>query len=195
MTKPRNKRLSSYDRDRLNSFAKKLVEASQDTTAVDVAYANAAMTVTAAVEREYPPRDMKILKKYTVAGNDRYVRVSPGFGDVTQFCYRDGDNGPLRPTTYSCKNHVYLIGDDEFKVVRVFEDAEKAFKTAVAQRLSDYSALIGSVNSFNEVANVWPEAEELRESICGSATAMVLLNEQVVARIKADFAARAESPT
>lgn len=188
--KQRNKRLSQYDRQRLCEYASKLVLASADTSALDNAYAVAAEAVRAEVEKKFPPRDMKVLARYDAAKPDACIYVSRGYGDRDRFCFRDGDAVPLRPSHGGCGYRTFLLEAEAVTALDAFVDADKAFKAETEKRLADYRALIASVNTFNEVVAVWAEAESLRESIVGTATALVVLNNEIVERIQRDAAAR-----
>src|SRR5690606_17392959 len=102
----KNKRLSGYDRDRLKTFAKRQIEATQDRTALDAAYERAADAVSAEVARRWPQKDMKVLAKYDAARPDDCVYVSSPDSafDYTNFCFREGDKRVcLRPNGGGCR--------------------------------------------------------------------------------------------
>ena len=186
----RNKRLSQGDRKHLISCAKKVVEASEDSGALDGAYSAAASAVRAAVETQFPPKDMKVLAKYDASRVDSCIYVSRGYGDRDQFCFRADDAGPMRPSNGNCRSCTFMLEGTALEAFDAFKDAEKKRDANIKQRLSDYRALIGSVSSFNDVAAVWPEAEALREVIVGSGSALVVLNNDVIERIKRETAER-----
>lgn len=188
--KQKNKRLSQYDRDRLIKLADQRVRASADATQMDAAYVEITKAIRAEVEKQFPPKDMKVLAKYDAAGPDRCIYVSRGYGDRDRFCFRDGDAHPVRPSHGGCGYRTFLLEEPVVVLLDAFKDAEKEYDAAIAGKLADYKALISTVNTFNEVAAVWPEAEDLREAIVGSATAMVVLNNDIVERIRSDAATR-----
>lgn len=189
-TPKRNKRLSQGDRDSLISFAKKIVEQSEDKTAIDAAYTAAASAVRAVVEAQFPPKDMKVLVKYKAAHADSCIYTSRGYGDRDQFCFRKDDVAPLCPSSGGCYSRTFMLEGAALEAFDAYKAAEKARKESVERRLSDYRALIGSVSSFNDVAAVWPEVEALREVIVGSGSALVVLNNDVIERIKRESAER-----
>jgi hypothetical protein len=184
----KNKRLSGNDRDTLTSYARKRIEETQDRSALDAAYERAADAVHAALVARYPQKDMRVLAKYDAATQDECVYVSRGHYDYDRFCFRDGDARiPLRPTGTGCNSrNAFLLEGDSRAAYDAYKDATKTYEAAVKQRLSDFSALIAGSNTFNEVASVWPDAENLRLSIVGTASALMILSDDVVARLRAD---------
>lgn len=189
----KNKRLSQYDRTRLLELAKKRVTESADADARDAAYHAAAEAIRAEVEKQFPPKDMKVLARYDAASPDKCIYVSRGYGDRDRFCFREGDKIPMRPSNGGCGYRTFLLEGPAIEALDAYKDAEKAFEDGITQRFSDYKALICTVNTFNEVASVWPEAEELREAVVGSATALVVLNNDIVKRIQSDAAHRLDA--
>jgi hypothetical protein len=188
--KLKNKRLSQGDRDALFRHAKKIIEATEDSSELDNAYHVAAEAIRAEVERQYPVKDMKVLFKYKAAHADECINISRGNWDVDQFCYRNGDNAPLRPSVGGCRRHVYAMEQPAIDAFDTYQMAVKARDGRVKARLADYSALIYHVPSFNDVASVWAEANDLREAIVGSNSAVLVLSNDVIERIQSDAAAR-----
>lgn len=188
----KNKRLSQYNRDDLSRFAKKQITSTADTTQLDAAYERAAQAVHDALVEKYPQKDMKVLQRYDAASADACIYVSSGYYNYDQFCFRNGDTRiPLRPgSAGGCNSrNAFMLEGDKLEAWEAYKDAQKAHETEVKRRLSDFNALIQNVKTFNEVADVWPAAEAMRESIVGSGTSLTVLSNDVVSRIKADAAA------
>lgn len=190
-TTTKNKRLSQGDRDALFSFAKKCVLDTQDTTALDAAYDRAADAVAALLTDKFPQKDMRVLAKYNAASPDTCIYVSSGgFGRYDQFCFRDDDKRiPLRPISRGCNSRTpFLLEGKAEEAFRAFNEAKDAFDAAVKTRVADYKALIYAAKTFNEVADIWPEANQLREAIVGTSSSLIVLSNDVVERIKGDAA-------
>lgn len=191
MSQPKNKRLSDHDRTALCHFANKQIEATEDRAALDNAYEQAAEVVSAAVKKDNPPAEMKVLAKYDLAAPDGCIDISTGGGDYDRFTFRAGDKRmPMRPYSrrgcgYGSRRPILLEGDDAEKALAFFA-ADKARKSAVGARFSDFKALIYGTTSFNALAEVWPAVEAMREKIVGTGSALAVLSSDVVARIKAD---------
>jgi hypothetical protein len=188
--KQKNKRLSQIDRDALVGLASRLIEQTEDRADLDAAYVAAASAVRAAVEAQFPPKDMKVLAKYEAARTDACIQISRGNYHVEQFCFREDDSAPMRPARGGCHSRVFSADPPAVDAVDAYKLAETNRKDRIKKRLADYRSLIQSVNTFNDVAAVWPEANELRLSIVGSATAMLVLSNDVIERIQKDAAQR-----
>jgi hypothetical protein len=185
----KNKRLSDHDRAALYGLAKKRIEETQDTTELDAAYDAAAAAVHDALVEKYPQKDMKVLARYDAATSDACVYVSRGHYDYDQFCFREGDKRiPLRPgRSGGCNSrNAFMLEGERADIYIAFTKAKEAHEAAIKQRFADFKALIFASKTFNEVAEVWPEAEQLREAIVGTSSALVVLSNDVVERIKSD---------
>lgn len=186
MTTIKNKRLAGNDRTIIERFARKQVERTADTAALDVAYENAANAVHVAVLAKYPQKDMTVLKRYGFANLDACIFVSTGGGDYDRFEFRADDKRiELRPK-HNCRNHPLMLDGDAADSFKVYLAANKDHDAACKRRNNDFAALIGGARTFNELAAAWPAVEELREKIVGASTAITVLSDDVVARIQAD---------
>jgi hypothetical protein len=186
-----NKRLNDRDRTALLSFARQQIAATTDTAEIDAAYNKAADAISAAVRKENPPADMKVLAKYDLAHPDACIYVSTGGSNYEQFSFRTDDKRvPLRPYAargcgYGRRNAILLTGDAE-KAFDAYRDLVEADKAARDGRASYFKALIYGTPSFNALAEVWPAAEAMRERIVGTGTALAVLSSEVIDRLKAD---------
>ncbi|TXH53901.1 MAG: hypothetical protein E6Q97_11975 [Desulfurellales bacterium] len=183
---PKNKRLSNQ------------VEATEDMSALDAAYDRAADAISAAVKKANPPADMKVLAKYDMASSDPCVPVSTGGSNYAWFYFRADDKRiPLRPASRrgcgSGNRDAVLLDGADAEAHREYERLTAERKKAVATRMRDFKALINGTPSFNALAEVWPAVEAMRERIVGSSTALAVLSDDVVQRIKQDPALMAEA--
>lgn len=182
----KNKRLSNFDRDRLKSFAKRQIEATQDRAALNDAYERAADAVRDAVEARWPQKDMKVLAKYGSAAPDSCVYVSVGNGDYDRFCFRADDKRiPLRPN-HSCNRQPVLVEGAAAEHLSNHAALVEADRQQVSTRFSDFKALIDNTPNFNSLATTWPAVEALRGEIVGHSASLSVLSNEVVDRLKAD---------
>lgn len=185
--KLKNKRLSNYDRERLISFARKQIKETADSAELDAAYDAAAESVAAAIKAKWPQKDMAVLRRYDAASVDHCVYVSTGGSNYEQFTFRaDDKRTPMRPNGRGCLRIPVMLEGDAEAAYKAYLKASEEATSAAAARLSDFKALINGSRNFNEVADVWDAANELRSSIVGEATALAVLSADVVSRIKAD---------
>ncbi len=187
---PKNKRLSENNRNALLRLAAKRIEETTDAAELDVAYKVAAKAITDATAKTYPPKDMAVLAKYGCVENDSCIYFTGSNGAYGQFFFRSADKGPQRPRLRNCNNrNPFLLDDEGSEAVTRYQELLETHKASLKQRQNDFSALIATAASFNELAAIWPAAEELRESIVGAGTSLLVMNADVISRIKADPAA------
>lgn len=185
--KLKNKRLSDSNRRELLDYAVTLVRETEERTAMNSAYNAAADVIVEAVERNFPTNDMMVLQRYSMAAKDYCIYISNGgHGDYHQFTFLEDDKRvPLRPT-HRCRNQAVLLEDDEAKVLHEYSTIKSAFDEAVRQRAMDFKSLIYNCATFNQLVEIWPGAEKMRAKIVGSSTALSIMSDEVLARIKTD---------
>lgn len=182
--------LNKSHRETLQVLARELVRSTQDTTALDAAYEEVANIVAAVVEAKYPKADMAVLRKYDVGREDTCIYVSPGYGNIQQFYFRQGDSRvPYVPSRYCNHRTPHLMNEEQAATFDRYEALREEQKAAINRRVADFDALIAASRTFDEVAAVWPAAEQLRERICGQSRAVSIMSEDTLARLKADPAA------
>ena len=182
--------LNNRHRESLQFLAAKLVKQSQDRAALDAAYEAAAEVVASIVEAKFPKADMEVLKRYNVGRVDRCIYVSPGYGGMQQFHFRDDDNRAPHVPDRWCNNRTpHLLTDEQAAIIDAWVTAEREYKASVDKRKGDFFALISVSRTFEDLVEVWPAAAQLREKICGANTALTTINDDVIARLKADPAA------
>lgn len=183
MTNSKDKRLNKNIRNVLVRYAQERVEATEPCDYLDEAYDAAAKVISDHCLKEFPIKDMKVLEKYGMAVVDQCIHIGSSF---SRFCFKDDDKrSPLRPYK-NCRSMNIILDDDTTYIA--YTRALEKYKCSARARLSDYEAIIHSSRTFNEVVSIWQDAENLREKICGRATSLVTLSEDVIERIKNDAA-------
>lgn len=184
-------RLTQNARSVLNGLARKLITTPVETQALKDAYAVALSGVIAAVELSYLQKDMKILARYEVAFRDTCIKLQADGRYVRQFIINSDAEASLVPRRNGCSARVYLVEDAVWESIGIWETAKKTADTARNQKRADYEGLIAASRFFEDVVEVWPEAEQLRTQICGQRTALSIVSPDLVSRIRADVAGRA----
>lgn len=179
-------RLNTRFRNMLMRHARDARPTYREDEAAQGAYAVASSLVRSCVESMFPPKDMRLLRKYQVAAPDYCIRgCDLDTSRVVQFTFRSDDEGPLTPNRY-CSSRSIPFTAETVSAIDAFEKAKAVVTDIEDRRMTDYRALIYAAKTFEDVVEVWAGAEELRASICGSRTQVVALSDDVVARIRAD---------
>lgn len=178
-------RLTNYMRSQLNQLARELVTAPIEEAELTDAYQAASTLVRLTVEEALPPADMLVLKKYGCARVDDCIRLNLPAGGVVRFVFAN-ETGPL--VVYTVCGRVFNADNATAKVVNRWLAAVTAHEQAVGTKLMDYAALISASRYYEDVLNVWPEAERLRTKF--GAGALSIFSADVVTRIKQDVASR-----
>lgn len=122
-------------------------------------------------------------RKGDIAHQDRYIPILT-------------NKGLWLPTTENEWHRVAAVEPDHvlFTLAKEIEDLYTKMWYFKKHKLSDYRKLMTSCRYFEEVCDVWPEALALatrfRGSTNASGNALIVLNSDVIMRIKADVAAR-----
>lgn len=178
-------RLNGAYRDKLNSLAQKLVSCPAEKGTMEAAYTIAAHLVRQMVEAVLPRADMLILQKYDRAQVDDCIRTTLTAGGMVQFNFDKG-TGPLSP---GCRT--FLADEATTHALTAYRTANGKYHETLQAKLSDYNAVIYTARYFEDVVEIWPEAEQLRSSFGTFAVSMV--TGDVIARIRQDMATRAET--
>jgi hypothetical protein len=186
------KRLNQYHRRTLITFAEENVKCEEEHMAMIASYNAACIAVRSVVEAKYPPSDMKLLDKYSVARNDQCIkgaRVDNGSSDVViGFEFITEEEAPLVPCTGSCKSRVYPYDADTAELVLEYARNKLIFEKAVETKKQAYRALIWDSRYFEDILEVWPAAEALRERIGAPETALTRLSPELADFIRTDNA-------
>lgn len=180
-------RLNDRIRQVLRNHARTLVACPIEQSAADGTYKEAATLVRKMIEARYPIRDMAVLKKYEQAHECHHIDMQLHAGGFQGWNFRHDDKAPFQPGQHGCK--VHLADEAVTAAVQKSLAAEDALKEALGKKLGDYYALIAAANTFEDVCEVWPEAELVRAQ-CGASAVVIAVTPDVVARIRADVATR-----
>ena len=173
------------DRRALVRFANENIQTPKETRKAETTYKKAAQMVAADVVKRFPPDDMAVLERYQVARRDECIQGGSPSGQFVRFEFRDGDeSAPVVPKRY-CSTRSIPFRATTCDAISRYELAKEALDEARATILTDYKALINNSRYFEDVVEVWPGAEALRDQICAQSTALSVLSEDAVERIKA----------
>lgn len=193
------KRLGVKHREILENLAEKKVKLSEDSKAMDTAFKKMKDRVMEIRDEQWPLEEMHILKKYDyVCYKERsYIqfylpkKCKKEFSYVNEFSSIEINEDEKRPTPDS--RRLEISESDIFaELYNEYEKAKKEYKERIKSRLSDYRSLIYNSKSYEDVLDVWKEAEEVREQICGASKALTTINNDVILRIKNDEKKRNE---
>lgn len=176
-------RLNAGHRDTLNNFARQVVDAPDEQKVLDKAYNKAAPLVLKVVEKEYPEKDMVVLKKYECASRDACIDLKGPDSTTKRFLFKDPETAPyVAKKTYYGK--FYLADAKTYEAVEAWHDAKQAVEKVINDKLSKLRAFIRAATNFEQVLEVWPEAKRVALHI--SKNLPVALNDADIASITAD---------
>lgn len=181
-------RLNNHSRDVLNRLAERLVQVSDDE--LRASQKDGDTLVRKMVEHRYPPKDMKVLRQYEQAHEDRCIRVRLHAGGDFQWNIRKDSPSVWQPGRYSCSN-MHLADESTTAAIELFRKLEADFKKRRAEKLAPYYKLINSSSTFEAVVSVWAEAEQVRAE-CGARSSAVVgaVTPEIIDAIHADMAER-----
>lgn len=184
----RKTRLNGTYRQRLKTLVQEIVQAPVEEAIMIAANIAVAPLILAVVNAKYPVADMAILKKYEAASPDRCINIQGPSQGVSEFKFLTVESAPL--VARNCHwNQIYLIDQETLDLFLAWEEAETKWDDALKTKRSDYYSLINSSTTFEQVIEIWPEASRLLTKISPH-TAVALLNEDIVNRIKKDVESR-----
>jgi hypothetical protein len=186
----RKVRLNKAHRARLRQLFQEVVKCPAEENALQLAYQRAEPLVRATVLAEYPPKDMKVLKRYDVAKQDDCIKLRLTRGGEMMFNFATGTGPLVAKLTYTGK--IYLADEPTTKAVEGWDVATRNLEKAIKAKRNDYFALIETAQTFEGVTAIWTEAEKIRPVITKQPTALVALNPSVIQRIKADVQTRSK---
>ena len=186
------KRLTQDDRQKLKSLADSLVSAPQHLIdGYEAARSKLLEHLAEEMKALYSPEEMKVLAKHGVVFRRKNFRLR--FRENGWQDYIDLSNWESYfQVPAIVDGHFAEKGTTLYRLLKAFAKAQELKVNAAANVLKDYVTLFRESRYFEDVAEVWPEAERLRAEICvSSGKALALVNPELIARIKADIASRA----
>ncbi len=190
-------RLNKFSRTRLHKLAQELYkilpENEADVRALAIARTIADKLVRKRLIALYPQKDMEVLRRYDKARQDYCIRVNLVAGGITQWQLDGEQPAPWRPETYCTP---IQVDEETTKAIEAFRKLEGEQKAAREFRIKPYQSLINYSRHFEDVVEVWPEAERIRSECGAQSTALVVgLTDELVEAIRADVRARAAVST
>lgn len=188
MTKIKTTRLTSNHRVLLSELAARIVDCPAEINAEDAAYKKALPIALKVVHAQFPVADMVVLAKYKCAQPDSCAKIRHPDMSMTGFNFRKDDVPTVPGNGWDYRSHIYLTDEKQQKVIEAWADAALKLADCTKQKHNDYRALIASAATFEQVVEIWPEAEQLADLIKTNLPSTI--SPEMLARIKADSAAR-----
>lgn len=194
-------RLNQGMRNELMSFAYTLIDFPEQKAAAEAQKAKVDKMAREAISHGIPPADLEVLERYGHIESKRrfyfaYYDDELESSRVTEWYFQDHDEEgnevelPKWHAGYSNKNvpgtkELYEAIDESRRLDNEHTKARSTLET-------DYRNLINSAYSFEELLEVWPEAEVMRAGIESRANRKAIsnLSAEAIQRIKADVTAR-----
>lgn len=193
-------RLNNTIRGELYQYAKSLIAFPEDDKAAEDAYQLAEKLAREAIVAAIPDADMVVLVKYDMMENlDRFHFHLNGIDRWFTFRWdhigtRDENSANL-PKWFIYYTRKAVMGNKElFAAIENAEHTRNQREKHRQQLESDYQHMINSSRTFEELAELWPEAEVMREKyeVRVVKNAVSCLSTEALQRIKDDVAARSQ---
>lgn len=178
------RRLLQWMRDRLVAHANQVVIPASQKKALDAAYKYAAPRVRLAVEKRYPPAEMKVLRKYGAGCAQQTVKLQFPTGVVTEFKFTEGEFPYTASLPYN--ERMFLADAATAAAVERWEAARDAYKAERDKRLTAYKAMINGASTVEDIVALWPEAS----GILPAGSPPIPLGPAEIALVKADIRER-----
>lgn len=136
------------------------------------------------LEKAYPEEDKKVLRRYDLLSETRRVTGSDlDTGQVVSMFLKDPVMVPF--SSYTSKG-IVAFTKETVQAIEAYGKARSELSIFKDKRMADYKALIDTSRTFEDVVSVWPGAEKLRESLCGTQNSVVALSSEIIERIQKD---------
>lgn len=190
-----------YDRTRgiLRDHALSKIVCPIERDAEQTAFNALTVLVDPLAELYFPLRHMEVLERYRLAGVRGHLEVKPP--DSDRRCVH-------LPVSHPRLFPVGLYGDSGYHAIevtpddpvwpafRLWREAKQLHAQARDRVYFAYNVLITASRNFEDVVAVWPEAQEMAEQVGQRGqNALSPINADLIARIKADVAARTIATT
>lgn len=180
-------RLLESHKDALKELARRVVDVPAEAKAEDLAYRKAAPLARKIVEATFPVSDMLVLAKYELSRPDDCIRIQHNDGSVDQFVFHK-DDAPRVADSGNCRARMFIADERASTALTAWRHAFDAKRKALSEKQANYCAFIDSARTFEQVLEIWPEAEELGPRIRKNLP--VALSESIIESIKADSVRR-----
>mgnify|MGYP001103617827 CR=1 FL=1 len=193
-------RLNKTSRKSLTDLAESLVASPDTLTKLENAKEIFVTALLEQYDKNMPKAELTIFKKHGLTATTNRMQYCPNFKENEQInryhletiqlvkgeTYEQVTNLAYGQypgvVTFSKKGKLYPL-------MRKYIEATKTHKETLSSTLDNYKNLIKSARTFEDVVEVWSEAESLRESICGCKS-LTLVSANTIISIEKDVAKR-----
>jgi len=175
-------RLTKAKRELLNAYVHKVVINKDKAAVVDKEHKELQRLMLKEMRKQFPLKDMKILSKYGLASYKPAMGVMLGTvqekEDIRYTFYSVSLDNPVElPGANSwgsnTKQKLQLSNDNEcYLQYKLHEKLKEEYNNYLADKRLPYFDLITAARYFEDVLEVWSEAEELRSEICEKTSLM-----------------------
>lgn len=190
------KRLNKSHKTLLNSLVRKVVDIPEMRDKTNQAHKKADELILSELEKIYPKKDMDVLEKYESINGQISIRFIATSDDKKQVHHMQHD---LERATRIPREHRHSsklqinIESEAFEAIQQYKKIKADYKHKLKEKQLDYHNLIEGSRYFEDVIEVWEEANELKSEICGSSSALIAVSSDCIARIKKDVEQRKQS--
>lgn len=188
-------RLNKEHRRMLVDLAYQKIEKSFDFSKLNSLYAEFRTKCLVEVANQFPPKDMRILAKYGAAQMRNNVGIVFYSKDSDEKAVADVifENDRAHITNYySAEAKLKLpYGGEIYQLYLRWKEEKNKTTKRLNKIRGDYQNLINYARTFEDVLEVWEEAEELRHKICANRQ-LIVMNNELCNRIKQNVKERKE---
>lgn len=181
-------RLTNEKREKIVTYACSIVLADDEIAAEKAAYKALLKQFKIEHKKSFPEREMKVLRKYDNLEKIRHLKFYLTYPDknpkVLVLQLKDEIDSPTKDSWESCPLGEFTEESLFYKLWKTHDDSVTALKARNRSICSDFTDLTYGAKTFEDVAEVWPEVENLRDKLCGVGTAISTITEEQRLRIK-----------
>lgn len=153
-------------------------------------YKKALKAIIPLINKQYPPEEMKILKKYKIAGENSTIRIRFHNGHVTEFLFM-GKDAMILPPFFKT---MLVVGPGRTTaLLGEYEEASIAFEDERRRRIRAYHELLRPAKYLEDITNIWPEAEKIVSGLKKPQLPAVVISSETKHVIRVDQKERAAS--
>ena len=190
------KRLNRSHRGLLKELVTQKIQAPNQKAEMANAHADALNQTLKHYNNQFPKEEMKILSKYGLIDevNNLRIHAKNDAEGKHEHLSIDLNHSVIIPKKYFVIPNASAVAipfDGRcHKAILKFNQKEKDYIKAIDAIKQDYYTLINASYYFEDVIDIWDEAEELRSQICNTGTGLIALSNTVKQRIIQDSSKR-----
>jgi hypothetical protein len=188
-------RLNSWMRERLIAFANRIVTCPEEASAEADALVDAQTALGMELAEKWPVKEMRVLARHGYADFNTQLRVQAQLdGQDLDWHWRIGvPLSEARQIPGHNGQDVLRIDKESptWAAIANWRSAVSAHKAALERKRGLYHSLVWASRHFEQVTEIWPEAEAMRAECGASRTLPAVVDDVTRAAIRADVAARA----